>query len=215
MWILYLIAGIAAPFNQIRADRVVLSRPPSIADLIKPELLKRITQDREVLTSAHLDEGHYAFYAAMLVHAGVERTRRILTSYSLYSKLISYVDRTDYSPVTRILDIHGGIWKFQMRSWVKFEEKGDRWVHYHIVGGHFRGLEGDIFFESAGEKGTLVYFNGAQTASSFPPKFVIERGAEIVFGFTAKRMRNYLESNEDGKDTKSNEQAIPQPRAHL
>ena len=76
---------------------------------------------------------------------------------------------------------------------MRFEERGDRWIHYEIVGGHFTGLSGDIFFESWGEKGTAVYFGGEQQGAEFPPKFVIERGAEIVFGFTAKRMRSYIE----------------------
>ena len=197
-----------------------LAAPPVIATLIRPESLKKILEDRDIVTSAQLNDapiGHrYSFYAAMLVHASVERTRRILTDYGLYSKLISYVDVADYSTRTGILDIQGGIWKFRMRSFVKFEEKGDRQIHYTIVGGHFTGLEGDVLFESRGEKGTLVYFNGAQTAAEFPPQFVIERGAEIVFGFTAKRMRNYLESNEDSaKDPKPHEQATPQPRSRL
>ena len=99
-----------------------------------------------------------------------------------------------------VLDIEGGVWKFRLRSWVRFEERADRWIHYLIVGGHFTGLEGDIYFESAGEKGTLVYFHGDQQGKHWPPKLVIERGAEIVFGFTAGRMRKYLESNEDTKD---------------
>lgn len=174
-----------------------------------------MTQDREILANANLDHEHYSYYAAMLVHADLERTRRILTDYQLYSKIVPYVDRTDYSPITRILDVQGGIWKFRLRSWVRFEERGDRWIHYRIVGGHFHGLEGNMYFESAGEKGTLVYFNGDQDGKEWPPKFVIERGAEIVFGFTARRMRNYLESNEDKKDDRKNGQDLPQPRSHL
>jgi hypothetical protein len=172
--------------------------------------------DRDVLTRAHLEDEpgggeQYSYHAAMLVHAGLDRTRRILTDYQLYSKIIPYVDRTDFSPATRILNVEGGIWKFRLHSLVRFEERGSRWVRYRIVGGHFTGLEGDIYFEPLGEKGTLVYFDGAQRAKDFPPKFVIERGAEIVFGFTAKRMRSYVESNEDA----THEKDLPQPRSHL
>jgi hypothetical protein len=191
-----------------------LLAPPSVASLLRPELYKRLVEDKEILTSASLDGERYSFYATMLVHSGLERTRRILTDYSLYSKLVPYVDSTVYSPIMRVLDVQGGVWKWKLRSWVRFDERGDRWIHFTIVGGHFRGLEGDMFFESAGDKGTLVYFRGEQRGRSWPPKFVIERGAEIVFGFTAGRMRKYLESNEDDQG-RPNGQNLPQPRSHL
>lgn len=196
--------------------------PPAIQSLLKPNLYKRLIEDKEILSSASLNDDHYSFYCAMLVHSDVPRSRRILTDYGLYSKLIPYVDKTIYSPITRVLDLQGGVWKFRLRSWTRFEERGDRWIHFVIIAGHFRGLEGDIYFESVGEKGTLVYFHGDQDGKQWPPKFVIERGAEIVFGFTAGRMRKYLESNEDSQGQANgnangnvNGQDLPKPRSHL
>ncbi|MGK5083907.1 hypothetical protein WDW37_11450 [Bdellovibrionota bacterium FG-1] len=197
---------------------------PAISGLLKSSLLKRVVSDREILTNAHLDDRRYSYYVAMLVHSSLARTRKILTHYPLYSKLISYVDRADYSPGTHILDVEGGVWMFRMRSWVRFEERGLGWIHYKVVGGrYFVGLEGNIYFESGPEKGTLVYFDGAQQGDHWPPRVVIERGAEIVFGFTARRMRNYLESNEDappvgapiGDSQRHDDETIPKPRAHL
>jgi hypothetical protein len=212
---------------------------PAIQSLIKPPLFRRMVEDREILTSARLDDGHYSYFVAMLVHSNQSQTRRALTDYGLYSRLISYVDRTEYSPITQTLDVQGGIWKFRLRSWVKFEERGESWIHYRIVQGHFTGLEGDIFLEPAEKKGTLVYFRGDQRGTHWPPKFVIERGAEIVFGLTAHRMRNYLErvegelitrdrsaidsptSRNENKDVehvgKNNGSGkdFPQPRSHL
>jgi hypothetical protein len=173
--------------------------------------------DRDVAAHASLEDipaspqRRYSFYAAMGVHASLERVRAVLTDYRLYAKMISYIDKAEYSPITQVLRLEGGIWKFRLRSDVRFDEKSDRWIHYHIVGGHFRGLSGDMFFEPAGEKGTLVYFNGELRGSDWPPAFVIERGAEIVFGFTAKRMRSYIETVQ-GEDHGSE---VPQPRSHL
>ena len=188
---------------------------PTIQTLLKPALYQRMLKDREILTSATLNDDHYAFYAVMAVHSEMARTRRILTDYSLYSKIIPYVDKTDYSPITRILDVQGGILGWHLHSLVRFTERSERWIQYEIVAGHFRGLTGDMFFEPAPENaGTLVYFRGGLTAQHWPPKFIIERGAEIVFGFTANRMRKYVESNEDRqKDGKQAE--LPQPRGHL
>jgi hypothetical protein len=209
--------------------------PVPIATRIKPEVWKRVVSDREIMTSASLDEvkaplKRYSFYAAMLARAGVDKTRRILTDYRLYVKMVPYVDKAEFDDKTRILRIEGGILGFRLASLVRFEERGDRWIRYRIVGGHFVGMEGDIVFESLGEKGTVVYFGGEQLGRKWPPAFVIERGAEIVFGFTAKKMRSYIESPESDApapkaselppkektdDRKKESEPVPEPRRRL
>jgi hypothetical protein len=127
------------------------------------------------------------------------------------------------------LELKGGIWKWKLSSILRFEEKGDRWIHFQIVGGHFTGMTGDIFFEpQTGTPDTLVYMRGNQFGSHWPPAFILEQGAQIVFEFTAKRMRSYLESVPENStaDTQENTQSslrsgrsnndqIPQPRSHL
>jgi hypothetical protein len=130
--------------------------------------------------------------------------------------------------VTHLLTLKGGIWKWKLHSILRFEEKSDRWIHYQIVGGHFTGMTGDIFFEpvsgAQSSTGTLVYMRGSQQGTQWPPAFILEQGAQIVFEFTAKRMRSYLESvqaNSSGKagnDTRSGRSQndeIPKPRSHL
>jgi hypothetical protein len=202
---------------------------PEIRSLLKPAVYERVMKDRQIMTHASLDElpkpsssKKYSYYACMLVHASVQKTHRILTDYQLYSKLIPYIDRAKYDPKTHLLDIQGGVLGWVLHSWVKFEERGDSAIHYSIVQGHFQGLSGDIYFESRAEKGTLVYMAGEQVQKDWPPKFILERGAEIVFGFTARRMRSYIESPDSGntdvgskKDERqkndSTNTAVPQP----
>jgi len=199
--------------------------PPAISSLLKPLLWKRMMEEKEVIINASLrpvpdtELRKYSFYAAMMVRASLDQTRQILTNYKLYSDMIPYVDKAEYSLPDHTLLIEGGIWNFRLRSQVLFEEAMDRWIHYKIVGGHFSGLTGDIYFESKGEKGTVVYFTGGQSGTVWPPQFVIERGAEIVFGFTANRMRSYIESRkkpekEVGHGQQDGSQ-VPQPRSHF
>ena len=140
----------------------------------------------------------YSVYAAMLVHEGLRKTREILTDYRLYVKMIPYIDRADYTPSTHLLHMEGGIWKWRQNSLIRFDERGDRWIHYEIIAGHFTGLNGDIYFEPEGEKGTAVYMTGALDGRSWPPAIVLERGAEIVFGYTGAHMRSYIESQKQG-----------------
>jgi hypothetical protein len=211
---------------------VAAKDPPAISDLVKPKILERAVKEREVMTHASLDSikdapikdlQEYSYYALMLVHANTAETKRILTDYRLYSEMVPYIDKADYHPSTQNLDLEGGIWKFRLRSSVHFHEVGPRWIQYQIVSGHFAGLAGDIFFEDRGDQGTLAMLRGSQKGTHFPPAFVIERGAEIVFGFTAKRMRSYIEThqktaqNTGEKEPKPNETAtqVPQPRRRL
>lgn len=209
--------------------------PPAISTLMKPEIYKRVTQNRDMMTHAVVDSAgksggedveKYSFYSVMTVHAAMNQAYRVLTDYPLYLKMIPYVDKAEFTPDGKTLWVEGGIWKWRLRSAVQFHEHaaGDKkWVHYEIVAGHFRGLSGNILFERLNGQGrdeTLVYFNGEVTGSEFPPHFVIERGAEIVFGFTANRMRSYIESlkNEKltpGPNPNHDSKEIPQPRSHL
>lgn len=194
---------------------------PAILSQVKPALHARILEEREALTSAVLDDAdaqglrRYHFYSVMLVRAPDRLTRKILTDYALYSKMISYVDRADYHAASRILNLEGGIWSFKLHSAVRFEEKAPGWIQYQIVSGSFRGLAGDFFLEGRGEGKTLVMMRGELRSHDFPPKFVIERGAEIVFGFTARRMRTYIESQKNEPAPHAQPSEIPQPRNHL
>jgi hypothetical protein len=198
---------------------------PSISTYLKPQLWKRLTEDKEILVHAALDKvpqenlKNYSFYAAMLVNATLDQARKALTDYRLYAQIIPYIDRADYSSVDHRLKLEGGLWSFKLRSEIQFEEMQDRWIQYKIVAGHFRGLAGNIYFEPLGEKGTVVYFKGEKQGYDWPPTFVIERGAEIVFGFTANRMRSYIESQkklEKGASHGEKQgQQFPQPRSHL
>ncbi len=213
--------------------------PQPIKSLLKEKVFRSVTQDREIVTSADLEriekgkEGQkdlkkYKIYAVMLAHASTQRTREVLTDYPLYEQMISYVDKSHYDPKTQLLDLEGGIWKFKMQSILHMQDRGPNWIHYRVVSGHFRGMEGDIFFEPYGENGTLVYLKGDAVGRNWPPAFIMERGAEIVFGFTAKNMRSMIESQKPRSTPKGGEKndrsqsaesktegSVPTPRGRL
>ncbi len=190
-----MVGGMIIVLPQLQA-----SAPPPIQSLLRSALWKRVVEDKEVLVNASLrsvpksETKKYSFYAVMRVSSGVSQVRRVLTQYSLYKEIIPYVDRADYFPTSHTLQIEGGIWNYHLGSEILFDDAHDRWIQYRITSGHFVGLTGNIYFESLGEKGTVVYFSGTQIGNDWPPRFVIERGAEIVFRFTANRLRSYIES---------------------
>ncbi len=170
------------------------SQPPVIQTLLKPAVYQEVLKERGVKAYASLDGNKYSFYASMLVHRSLKVTRAVLTNYKLYSEMVPYIDRTEYSEKTHVLEIQGGIWNFKLVSSVLFQEQGEKWIHFKIIKGHFLGLSGNLYFENLGEKGTLVYMDGFILGEKWPPRFIMERGAEIVFQFTGTKMRSYIES---------------------
>lgn len=151
-------------------------------------------EDRGSEIYARLEDGkRYKLYAVMQVGASQRVTRQVLTDYKLYAQLIPYVQKAEYSEKEQLLHIEGGIWKYQLESTLKFEERTPDWIAFRIVEGHFRGLQGEILFEPSGERGTLVYLRGELEGQLWPPQWIIERGAEVVFGFTARKMRSTIE----------------------
>jgi hypothetical protein len=232
VWLISIaVASAASPSASPSPSPTPSVTAPSIQSLLKPKVYDRVLKDRDVMTHASLDDvpgpfgasaknaappREYSFYAAMLVHASFQQTHDVLTNYELYSKLIPYVTETKYNEKTHILEIQGGILGWFLHSWVRFDERSPSpnysVIHFQMVAGHFIGMAGDILFESRGEQGTLVYMDGHQIQENWPPQFVMERGAEIVFGFTANRMRSYIESKPaEGQ----NHGGFPQPRRHL
>lgn len=197
---------------------------PAIRSLLKPEIYKKVIDEKEALAFADLQElpgegpgeplSRYEFYSAVLARANPKATRETLTNYALYKEIIPYVRTASFDPATNILEISGGIWKFMMTSRVRFTEVNPNWLKFELIWGHFKGLKGDIFLEPYADYGTLVYVRGSQTARKFPPAFVIEKGAEIVFTYTARKMRSYLET-EKGMEADEGKKQIPQPRTHL
>lgn len=199
------------------------AEPPSIRTLVTPALWKKVIDERAFHGQAKLDppppgpkaEGEalrrYRYSAFMGVRAPLAETRAAITNYELYPKMISYIHRTAFTPATQTLEIEGGIWKWKLHSHVQFEDRGPRWVHYRVIHGHFAGLAGEIYFEPVGERGTAVYFTGEQRGMNFPPAFVLERGAEIVFHYVAKKMRAFIEDGGARKPAPAISGA-PQPR---
>ncbi len=181
-------------------------------------------KNREIMAHGKLETirdelKHYRFYASMLVRSTHRRAREILTDYELYAKMIPYVQSAELDKKTNTLKLVGGIWKFVLQSTVVFEERSDNWIFFRIVDGHFKGMTGHVLFEPKGDQGTLVYLGGDVKGTAWPPAFVIERGAEIVFGVTGRRMRSYIESNQEPKAREqgesSNDPEVPQPRSRL
>lgn len=189
----------------------------SIESRIRPDIWKRVLENREVHAYAQLHAPdqekiqNYELYAVMLVQAPVKRVKEVLLDYPLYQKLIPFVQSAKWDTRAQLLELQGGVWKFHLKSWIQFKEEGDEKLLFKITRGHFTGLKGEARFEAKGPRQTVVYFFGNVKGKEFPPAFVIERGAEMVFSFTGRKMRAYMEEIPQGNERKVDDQA-PRPR---
>jgi hypothetical protein len=152
------------------------------------------------------------------MHASLERSKKALTDYSAYARLIPFVARSDYDRSRERLFLEGGIFGWRLRSTLAFHEVSSERLEFRVVDGHFQGLQGSVEFQphtrSGGVPATLVHLQGQVLGAQFPPAFVMERGAEIVFGVAGKRMRSYVEEHfvDEQKDPDSNRNELPSPR---
>ena len=231
------VAGVLTVWGAPHADTVLA---PDIRGRLRRATLERVLNDKEVSTSAKLEsEGpeafppgtrssspftsqmpplqRYEFHTVMRVGAPLQRVREVVMDPRVYVKIVPYVTRAEFDAARGELHVVGGIWRYQLQSTVRFQQRSPRWIHYRIVEGHFEGLEGDFTFEPLGEKGTLVAFRGGVRGQKFPPRFVAEEGAQIVFAYTARRMRTYIESQEGIAPGRSGDEKskFPEPRRRI
>lgn len=176
---------------------VFWATPIGAADITNFRVMTSVTQDREVYAKAKLDGKKYDFHTAMQVSASLERTKKILTDYPLYKKLVPLVDRSDYSPATKLLWLEGGVLGYLLSSKILMTDLRLEAMRFEIKEGHFQGLKGEIHLEKLKDRGTLVFMTGWIEGGEFPPKYVIEHGAAFALTYAGRKMRAYIESPEN------------------
>ncbi len=155
-----------------------------------------VLEGREIYTFARLHAPRYDVRSAMVVHASLERTRRILTHFDLFAGLVPYIDRSVYDRSSRLLDVAGGIWKYRLESILQFEEESPQRWKFRVIQGHFLGMTGAMEFSQVAPGRTLVTLDAGILASQgakFPPKLILEEGSQIVFAMTGRRVRSLVE----------------------
>lgn len=179
-----------------------------IQSLLKPREYVALVQDDETFITTELNKNPdppfleaYQAGAAITTDTPVSITRRILTQYEIYEKLIPFIDHVRVLEDPSQVSLEGGIFGWKMISLIQFQDKDPGWVHFVITQGSFTGMQGDFYFEEKpGQKdASLVYFHVQHTAQHFPPRFIMELGAKIILSFTASRMQEYIEEEVEEK----------------
>lgn len=202
---------------------------PKIENKLKAPVYTRAIKDREIMVNADLQDGkRYDYYSVALIRSTQKRTHEILTDYEIFKKVVPFVSRAEFHPKEHILDLEGGIWNYKLTSSILFKEHSESWIEFEVVKGHFLGMKGDILLQNQGEQGTLVYLGGNLTGETWPPTFIMEKGAEVVLTVATQNMRGYVEEHKLDRESKATEskegkldekskkdENIPKPRSRL
>ena len=195
--------------------------------LVTPAILKSVKDEREIYTSAKLTDEksddknqklklqHYRLVTVMQASASVDQVKRVLEDYAQYEKLIPYVSKSEFNAKEHTLKIEGGIWGFRMSSVLKFDPPEDLRQKFVVIAGHFQGMVGTLSYESAAERGSLVSLEEDSVGTHFPPRFIIEEGAKIIFSFAGKKMRARIEEQSKNAGAKPNDPEVPEPHRNF
>jgi len=199
-WVIVIVAmgyncmGIAASAS-LQASR--------IQSLLSSQAYEALIEDDETYVTTKLGKSPnppfletYQAGAAFTINAPVSVTRDILTRYEVYEKLIPFIDDIKVIEAPAKVAIEGGILGWKMLSLIQFHDKDPGWIHFVVTHGSSAGMEGDFYFEAKrGHQNTsLVYFRVMQSDENFPPRFIMESGANMILRSTANKMREYIES---------------------
>lgn len=203
-----------------------------------PALARELREDRAVVARARLGEPTagpggapvegaprvYEVSALMETRRAPATVARWLTDGARYPAIVSYITRATPTPREetragwRGYWVEGGIFGYWMRSRVEMREREPGRTEFEVREGHFLGMTGRMTFAAVErDRGveTLTLFESSYSAAVFPPRFVLERGAEIVFGWAGRRMRNWIESHEENRAPPALGPVLPQPRRSL
>jgi len=199
---------------------------------VKKEVFEKADSSREIFSYAHVEKTtvkkmpapkiDYSFYVLAKIGQSIPFTQKVLTQYHLYSELVPFVDKTEFDPKTKTMKVEGGIWKYRLKSLIKVHEITVNKIEFKVIQGHLTGLICHLILEpSLDGRSTRVYFGGElhTFSKNSPPSWVLEKGAEIVLGFTAKKMRSKVESEARSVIIKKKENSegaeIPKPRRSI
>lgn len=204
---LFVIANVLVLF--LNASAGAAESPVSSA-----EVRKRIVEEREIITQAKLKGEKYSFWAAMQVNTSPKVAVDRLTDYPSYRQMSRFVTRAEILP-NGWVRIEGGVFGFRLESSVDVRRKTEgpdtEKLEYVIREGSLIGLKGSVRVEALPKKGSWIFFDGELRGKNWPPAFVMERGAEMVFGFAAQFMRKSMETERPDHA----QQTGPQPRKKL
>lgn len=178
---------------------------PDINSLLKPRSVKRVEEEYDVISNSEWDgedDNDFAFVNATLIRAPLTFAGPRLTDFKLYPKVVSAIQKMEYDPRTRLLEVQGESHGLTMHSWIRVDQPSPDVVHYTIVRGNMVGFKINAFLYEYQSK-TVAVANGTwpQAKQMLPSlvRLVFKPVSEIVLSVATKSFRGYIEEEYKNK----------------
>ena len=182
---------------------------------LSPKHAELVKSSRDVVSRVDFVSGEsLKFYAAFQTAVSIEATSQVMTRYGDYEKFIPFVSRSRYDADLKELLLEGGVLGWVLSSRLKMTQFRDGKLEFEIIGGHFKGMKGQMVLERTPDYKTLVLFQGSLTDRKmhWPPAWVVENGGKIVFQLSGAKLRELVEEEVKPKSAESVKNNVPEPR---
>lgn len=170
----------------------------------KPELLKRMADERYVTVAVHREDaegGHSKFTMAGAGDVARDKDAcfNLAQDYSKLKDVSDHFKVVNYDPVSHKLFVITEALGYQARMLMLLTPvTGDKVskVDWEVIWGSFKGMKGTIALEKLATRQTEVSFTAGFEAPVLPiPKFILSFALEVVTQKVAEEMRSYLEKH--------------------
>ncbi len=167
----------------------------------KPEVYKRLKEDRAIIVSAkdeiEADKRKLTINTAGLIHAPEDFVFNRITEYEKYPDFVSYIKETSYDKTTKNLFVHGAILGYHVRMTIHMEPYKTLSGHkldWQSISGGFVGMKGSINQESSDAEHTEISMNAVYLAESLGiPAFILNWGLEYAARQACASIRTHIE----------------------
>ena len=190
----------ATPVGQVKS-----SASPSPSPLpfwkAKPEVYRRIREERAVIVSAKTEDvgedKKLIITTAGLIRVPVEFAHQKIMDFDSYSKTLPYIEETAFDKVTNNLYVHASFLKYGVKMTLHIaDEKTSTGylIHWESISGAFVGMKGTIVEDRTDKDQTEISMYGSFLGHSLGiPTFILQWGLEFAGHRAASAMRTHIE----------------------
>lgn len=170
----------------------------------KPELMKKMADDRAIVVSVHRDDEKNGQIVFTMAGAGVvardkDACFKISQEFAKLKDVSDHFQTVTYDPKEQKLFVVTQALGYQARMIMQLKIVSEDWrseIQWEVIWGTFKGMKGVIGFEKLGARSAEVSFTGSFEAKEFPiPKIIMGFALEVVTQKVAESMRKYIETH--------------------
>lgn len=173
----------------------------------KPELYKKIKEDRLVVVSAKSESPDGVTKKLILVtagiaHAPVDHCHKVITDFGKYADYVPYVQESAFDKTTQNLFIKGALLGYAVTMTIHIKTaktKEGYAIEWESISGQFQGMKGTILEEPTDPEHSEISMESSYEGKPpAVPSFILNWGLEFGGQRAISAMRTQIESQWEG-----------------